>query len=698
MNKCIFICLCVSLIFAQCKSKRPKNIPAEKTGKALVSLRIQEFGTWEPLGPFGAPEPMAENGEITPHGAGRFICVNLHPKNDGEILIGHATSGLFKTTDNGKTWIQKLRFPFATGIYQIIRFNSDENHLIACTALDIGNSRQYGYGLIESFDNGETWIRNSLQFEPEEYNLQQSRDIAIIDKKKEKKLLSISDRRIFFSADGAKTWNKVHEAGFTLKSIVVNPHDENSIFVCGNGVLYSRDGGQNWEDITNDICKHFGKVKSEYSSYMATFSQKSRNRFYVAAQDGSVYILESSTDSLRKYRIKNLNAGQLNVPRLKFATHYDEASRIETLYLGTMRLYKSKDNGMNFIQVTHPVKGQANNAHDDITGITFYKDKVYLATDGGVDVSGDEGQTWVSLTNQSVNLNTCMVFGFDKSAKGYMMCGTQDNGIFTLKRGAWYCTKLYGDGGRVAALNDSTGFATGFAMMNYTTRDAGSTFEYKHAGTETGHDFRMSYHSESRTFYLANLHLYKKAEGKYFEILTSRLDASRKIKAFWVNPDNANEIWLCKDDATWGGELKNKLFHTTDGGQTWLDYTNRLPILSWRSITDIFINQDGQIAITLEAFDKKNSGLHKVYFSDDGGQTFVNQSDGLPNVPTNTIVCAKNQWICGNNNGVFVLKAGKWEPFGDEFPATIVTELKYFEHEGVLYASTFGRGIWGIRL
>src|SRR5688572_26982078 len=117
MNRCLVACLFAGLILTQCRNRKVN--PAEGPGKALVSLQVQKYGIWEPLGPFGSPEPMAEPGEMSPHGSGRFMCVNIHPKNEGEILAGHATSGLFKSYDNGRTWHQKLNFPFATGIFRI---------------------------------------------------------------------------------------------------------------------------------------------------------------------------------------------------------------------------------------------------------------------------------------------------------------------------------------------------------------------------------------------------------------------------------------------------------------------------------------------------------------------------------------------------------------------------------------------------
>jgi len=102
MNKWLAASIGICLLYTQCKSKRQESLLTDNTSQSLVSLTALKTGQWLPLGPFGAPKPMAETGEKSPHGAGRFMCVDIHPDNSGEILAGHASAGVFKTTDNGK--------------------------------------------------------------------------------------------------------------------------------------------------------------------------------------------------------------------------------------------------------------------------------------------------------------------------------------------------------------------------------------------------------------------------------------------------------------------------------------------------------------------------------------------------------------------------------------------------------------------
>ncbi|MES2618260.1 MAG: hypothetical protein V4613_10295 [Bacteroidota bacterium] len=671
----------------------------KKTAADLLNGRDAASVTelvWQPVGPFGAAESLSLPNALTPHGTGRFESIDIHPKNDQEILIGHATSGLFKTIDGGKTWEQKLAFDFATGIFDILRFKNNTRHLLACCATDIGDEKQYGYGLIESFDGGETWQRNSLQYNPAEYNLKQQRNIAMIDKADESSLVSVSNHNIYISTDGAKSWKSVFETKQTLLNVKVDPNNEKCIVVTGNIVVASMDGGETWTDYTSAICQSYGNVPANQCRFEAIFSQLNPDKIYFAVSHNKGYIIQTSIGFNSEYKIISQSNFNGNIYHMDAVFSYDAKSKKESLFLGTTQLHRSNDDGKTFKVITTPDHLTANHAHDDVNAVKLYKDgRLYIATDGGVDVSNDNGETWTSITDHS-NLNGALILGFDKASNHTIMAGTQDMGILQYKNNSWKTLSIYGDGGRAVAMGDSLKFAFGYAKMCFLTSNEGISSIYHHAGSQVNFfEFRMQYVPKFDALYIANHHLYKKSGQKNFEILTNKLSTERAIGAFWVNPNNEDEIWLSKTDATWGAPLVNKLYYTNDGGINWVDKTNALPILLWRSISDIDVNASGDIAISLQGFDSEKSERNKVFLSTNGGETFENFSDSLPNFPVLTIEPIGNAWACGTSNGVFVRYARDgWQPLGQGFPATIVTELHYYSEQQLLYASTFGRGIW----
>ena len=367
MNKARLLIL-ILLAFTGCRNRQAatETRPASPLQNLLKSAALN---TWLPLGPFGSPHPMAEADAISPHGAGRFMCINVHPKNEDEILIGHASSGIFKTTDGGKHWKQMLDFEFASGISSIQRFRQNPRHLLAASATDMGNSKQYGYGLFESFDGGETWQRNSLRFDPDEYKRDQCRDVCIIDAKKELRLLCVTSHDIYLSEDGAASWQKVFESPYNLKQIVTDPNDENNLLVCGNGLMMSKDGGRTWNDLSKDVSSACGNTYNAYTRMLAAFSGKIKGKIWITCQNQSVFLLEMSNGIKQTLKLINRSVCPVNLARLSMSVSNTAVSAEEHIWIGTVRLFKSADGGLHFDQMAEPVVNSEKHMHDDINAI-----------------------------------------------------------------------------------------------------------------------------------------------------------------------------------------------------------------------------------------------------------------------------------------------------------------------------------------
>jgi photosystem II stability/assembly factor-like uncharacterized protein len=54
------------------------------------------------------------------------------------------------------------------------------------------------------------------------------------------------ERGIMVSADGGKSWKRMHEAA--LMGLAINPDDPQRILATGPGILISRDGGKTWDE------------------------------------------------------------------------------------------------------------------------------------------------------------------------------------------------------------------------------------------------------------------------------------------------------------------------------------------------------------------------------------------------------------------------------------------------------------------
>jgi photosystem II stability/assembly factor-like uncharacterized protein len=141
----------------------------------------------------------------------------------------------------------------------------------------------------------------------------------------------------------------------------------------------------------------------------------------------------------------------------------------------------------------------------------------------------------------------------------------------------------------------------------------------------------------------------------------------------------------------------SELWVTKDEGDTWSNITNGLPDSLY--FTYLAVDDDNpDIAwVTCSGFKPGQ----KVYNTVNGGVSWTNISQNLPNLPVNTIVLdeqSPNHTIyIGTDLGVYrtndTLSAG-WEPHGEGLPNVIVSELEIDYNTNDLFAATFGRGIW----
>lgn len=565
---------------------------------------------------------------------------------------------------------------------------------MACTGIEMGSQWRSGYGLLESKDGGETWTQTSLQFKPWDASGNILYDVAILDTKDEKTLLALTRDKIYQSLDKGLTWNIVYSSTLQLKGITIDPNDKSSMIAFGKDLLVSRNSGATWQSIINRETDTIFNKYGAYPDMVADFSYVQKHKLYVAvkALDCALYSCQMENNngqfSLLNSRVCKPDGRHFSL----FVKNIDEG-RKEVIYIGTDRVYGST--GESYSNMVTDTKRGKNYVHSGIN--SFYTDKegnLYVMSTGGIDKSADAGLTWGSLTNYAYNLDAASIYGFDKSQANTMMCGSIGTGVLSFFDGEWHCTAMIGEAGRTVSIDDSAGFAAGMAEVNYFTKNAGKSFEYKHAGKErVGYDFRMAFLRRSKTFYLANTHLYKKPEGKYFEVLTPTIEAEHKICAFWIDPVNEKRIWIGKQGDA--GTTRDKLLYTQTGGSVWKDMGIDMVELATNDIKEICANSKGQVAVVLKPTD--TYGASTIYLSDTAGTTFKNITRSLPGPDINTVTYAKGMWICGTSQGVYAYVDNTWAPLGKDFPPVAVSEVRYFEKEGTLYASTFGRGILGMR-
>ena len=132
------------------------------------------------------------------------------------------------------------------------------------------------------------------------------------------------------------------------------------------------------------------------------------------------------------------------------------------------------------------------------------------------------------------------------------------------------------------------------------------------------------------------------------------------------------------------------LFKTTDGGATdWVQTTN-----AGGAINSIAIHptDPNKIAVAV-------TSTNRVMVSNDGGATWINYKKNLPNFSAFAVVWDDNGQdglYLGMDYGIYYIDNTftDWQPYSNLLPNVYVNELEINKVDGLLYAGTYGRGLW----
>jgi photosystem II stability/assembly factor-like uncharacterized protein len=155
----------------------------------------------------------------------------------------------------------------------------------------------------------------------------------------------------------------------------------------------------------------------------------------------------------------------------------------------------------------------------------------------------------------------------------------------------------------------------------------------------------------------------------------------------------------------YAGTDTGRLWKTEDGGATWTEFTNRGLPQRWVSSVAIDPTDAQRVYATFTGFFQGDQSSH-VYATTNGGRTWRNVSLNLPDAPANDVVIdtERSMVYVATDVGVFSRREGRfgwsgaWRPVADDLPVAPVHDLRLHAPSDQLFAGTFGRGTWKVRL
>ncbi|GDX52984.1 hypothetical protein LBMAG27_20310 [Bacteroidota bacterium] len=341
--------------------------------------------------------------------------------------------------------------------------------------------------------------------------------------------------------------------------------------------------------------------------------------------------------------------------------------------------------------------------HADQHDLLMFNDDLYIGNDGGIFYQDRQAidPNWDALYS-GMNITQFYSLELDPTnPNGHTLLGAQDNGVKLYDGDDNFQTLLTGDGGEGCV--DPTDNNRYYFYMNDNLYKDGCDLCWP--GTDSPQPgcgcpddvtdtpswvgdraLEINPQNHSQLFSGYTCLFRTDNEGGNWSWQTSVPCAGGTI--IDLDFDASNRLWVLKPGSVFR--------QNSNGSTSFTNVTSNLPV-STAFLTGLACsNTNSEVAFA--CFSGYADGT-KVYYTNNGGATWSNTSGFLPNVPVNCIVYHPNSEegvYVGTDIGVFYsdLNTLLWTPFRNGMPSVAVTDLEISTVDNMLYASTFGRGLW----
>ncbi|WP_026754541.1 exo-alpha-sialidase [Sediminibacter sp. Hel_I_10] len=653
------------------------------------------------------------------HHIGRIL---INPENPEEVVVGvtgHLYSanqerGIYKTTDGGKTWSQKLFVDDHSGIIDLQtnpnnfnlmfasswtkdrkawNFDGSGNNSAIYKSTDAGESwakvstEQSGFPTGEGvgriglaiYDNDIIYAVHDSQFRrpsedknedtkrltKEDFKTMSTEDFLKLEDKKLNAFLKTNGFQEKYRAENVKQMVRVeHVKPMDLANYL---EDANSMLfdspVIGTEVYKSTDGGVTWKK-THD--QYLDDIYYSYGYYF-----------------GHIYVAPDNVDHI---------------------------------YIYGVPIVKSKDGGATFTSIS------AENVHADHHALWINpKNPNHLinGNDGGVNMTYDDGENWIK--NNAPSVGQFYAINIDHATPYNVYGGLQDNGVWKGVHNApedksWQQTGQYpweaimgGDGMQIEIDNRNNAIVyTGFQFGNYYRLNletkAQTYIQPKHELGETPYRFNwqtpilLSSHNQDILYLGGNKLMRSMNQGDAWTAISDDLTNGGKkgnvaygtISAISESPFQFGLLYTGSDDG--------KISLSKDAGANWTTISNNLPKDLWVSSIVASQHKKERVYVTLNGYRWDDFKVY-AYSSDDYGATWKAINSNIPTSPVNVVredPENENILYLGTDNGAYISfnRGEHWEAFSNGLPNVAVHDIVIQPEAKHLLLGTHGRSIY----
>lgn len=667
--------------------ERPSSAVISEVYNWVFNNSLQaDLGQWKPIGPFNGPSLG---------GIGRVNRIAFDPQNHNIVWTGTPAGGLWKSIDGGQNWTTNTDKLTNLGISDIVIHPSNSNIMYIATG-DRDGGDTYSFGVLKSIDGGNTWQPSGLSH----IVSQQIRiNDLYIHPLTPDTLIACTNSGMFRTVDAGATWTSVKNGRYN--EIVQKPGDPNTLYVStrnssSNSIYKSTDNGQNWIQINSSILPSSSRrielaVTPADSNYVYALYGNTSNGFgglFRSTDNGNSWTTRATSPNLLGWRTNgNDNGGQ---------AWYDLALAVnpedkDELFVGGVNIWTSTNGGSSWNLAAHWYGGGgAPYVHADIHDLEFQPgtNHLYAGTDGGVYRDVPNQHSWDALNN-GLNITQYYKFSNAMTDTTHILAGAQDNGTHYKNTTGW--NDVYGGDGMDCAIDTEDPnkiyvsiYYGDFAKSTNGGASYGASFNLPPAGTGNWVTPFLMDPNHPDTLYAGFSSVWRSFNGGASFVTLNSSTGGGNVDVLAIAPKHSNVIFAGN---------AHRSYVSDNYGATWTQMNHG----GGSYVTGIAAahNSPDHIIVTKSGYVAND----KVFESFDGGATFTNISNGLPNVPANCVVIEDNlvhSIYVGTDLGVFYRDDNhpNWTSFNYNLPNVIVNELEINYLNKKLRAATYGRGVW----
>ena len=621
--------------------------------------------------------------------AGRILALAFDPTDTDILYAGSASGGLWKSTSGGTSWMPLTdELPtLAVGGVAVSPLNP--NVVVIGTGEGTLNiDRVGGVGVLKSTDAGATWSTTGLG-----YAVSSGHGFHVIRANPVSgTLLAGATDGLYRSTDEGDTWDVVRNGG-NYYDVQWKPGDANRVYACkgndaaGNNVKVSTDDGVTWAaaGTGQPASSLVGKTKIAvtpadptviYAIYAESAGSSGLLGVYRSTDDGGTWTLRATSPNIPN------GQGWYN---LSLAADPNDAGR---LIAGGVALYRSTDGGGMFAGIGGSVHVDH---HDAVYRPGGTGDNLFVATDGGIWESTNDGSTWLARNTGLVTYQFYDICVNNNSADpNFLMGGTQDQGTDRWSGTPTWSEGLGGDGMvcNINPVNGTTVFAETQFGIHYRniTAGVGGWTPIMDGITGTG-DWVTPVGQDQQ----AGGHLYTETDDGIFRSVNGMSwtnVSSHRARWISISPIDGRVVWTVRAGA----------HRSTDDGASW-QAASAFPF-STGTATKILAHPTN-VDAAFVTFSGYAAAAAHVALTTDLGLTWTDVTGDLPSQPVNAIAIDKNHptvWFIGTDVGVWYTANGglNWLPYETGLPNAVVADLEIQNATQKLFAGTHGRGVWEV--